>query len=158
MGYGKVLPRELGLVLNEFLGLRHLEIVSRPLPWRIDRNAEKQWLREWRQREWHGWFAERVQFPFEAVVPTPPNGIPTLMTIRGLMPPTPSQAERLGVDFDGDDGREAAMVMGGTGVTPLDVTTANRLTFAEYQAYRAIVGPPPAMRGKPKFMEFGPGR
>jgi hypothetical protein len=158
MGYSTVVPKSDALILHEFLGLRHLEVVARPLPWRLSRESERRWLREWRQREWYGWFAERIQFPFEALVPTPPKGVPKLVTIRGLMPSTPAQAEQMGVYFEADLGSGGVMVAGGTSVTPLDVASPNRLAFAEYQAFRDIAGPPIGARGQPTFMEFGRGR
>lgn len=156
MGYGTVVPRTDGLILHELLGLRQLAIVSRPLPWFAGREAEKKWLREWRHREWYGWFAERVQFPFEALVPTAPDGAPALATVRGLVPSTPAQAEQFGIYFQAELGSRTAMAAGGTGVTPLDVASPNRLAFAEYHVYRAIVGPPVGTRGQPTFMEIGP--
>jgi hypothetical protein len=158
IGYGACVPKNEALILHDFLGLRHLEVVSRPLPWRLGRESERRWLREWRHREWYGWFAERIQFPFEAFVPTPPKGIPRLLTIRGLVPSTPTQAEQMGVYFEADLGSGDVMLAGGTAVTPLDVTSPSRLSFAEYQAFRAIAGPPIGARGQPTFMEFGPGR
>ena len=158
MGYGVVLPKDAALIQQEFLGLRHLEVVSRPLPWLIDRGAEKKWLHEWRQREWYGWFADRLQFPFEAMVPMPPKGIATLATIQGLQPSTPAEVERMGVYFHADLGARTALVAGGTGVTPLDVTSPNRMAFAEYHAFRAIVGPPIGTRGQPTFRELAPGK
>lgn len=157
LGYGTVGPKADSLALHEFLGLRQLAVVARPLPWLMGREAEKKWLREWRHREWHGWFAERVQFPFEAMVPAAPNGVPTLATVRGLVPSTPEQAEQLGVYFFADLGTDTGMAAGGTAVNPLDVASPNRLAFAEYQAYRAVAGPPPATRGRPTFMELGRG-
>src|SRR5262249_30311640 len=61
MGYGTVVPKNAALILHQLLGLRQLAIVSRPLPWLAGREAEKKWLREWRQRDWYGWFNELVQ-------------------------------------------------------------------------------------------------
>lgn len=156
LGYGMAVPRTAALVLHELLGLRQLAVVARPLPWLAGREAEKKWLREWRQREWYGWFAERVQFPFEALVPAAPAGVPALATIRGLVPSTPAEVEQMGIYFHADLGARTAMVAGGTAVTPLDVASPNRQAFAEYHAYRDIAGPPPATRGRPTFMEIGP--
>lgn len=156
LGYGMAVPKADSLILHELLGLRQLDVVSRPLPWLTGREAEKKWLREWRHRDWHGWFADRVQFPFEALVPMAPDGVPGLATIRELVPSTPEQAEQFGIYFRVDLGADNVMVAGGTAVTPLDVGSPNRLAFAEYHAYRQIAGPPAATRGRPTFLEIGP--
>jgi hypothetical protein len=81
-----------------------------------------------------------------------------LLTVRGITPSTREEVEQMGVYFHGDNDSGLAMIMGGTGVTPIDVTSANRLAFCEYHAYRAIVGAPVGTKGKPSFVEFGPGR
>jgi hypothetical protein len=155
MGYGACVPKNEALIVHDFLGLRQLEVVSRPLPWRLGRESERRWLREWRHREWYGWFAERIQFPFDALVPTPPKGVPQLVTIHELHESTPADAERMGIYFYGDSVSGNAMMAGATSVTPLDVASPNRLAFAEYQAFREIAGPPVAVRGQPTFMEVG---
>jgi hypothetical protein len=156
MGYGTVVPKSQSLILHEFLGLRHLATVCRPLPWLAGREAEKKWLREWRQRDWSDWFARRLQFPFEAIVPAPPDGAPKVATIRGPLPSTPADVERLGIYFHADGGGATAMALGGTGIIPLDVTSPNRMAFAEYHAFRALVGPPVGIRGRPTFLEVTP--
>ena len=158
MGYGRVLPKDQALLLHEYLGLRHLEVVSRTLPWLNGRDAEKKYLREWRQREWQGWFADRVQFPFEAMAPTSADGILKVVRIFEMVASTPAEAGRMGIYFHGKVDTGTHLVLGGTSVTALDVASANRMAFAEYQAYRAIVGPPSGTRGQPTFLEFSPQR
>ena len=65
------------------------------------------------------------------------------------MPSTPRQVQEAGIYFA--VGREGGRVLiaGGTGLTPLDVTSVNRLALAEYLAYRERVGPPPNPRYTP---------
>ncbi len=130
-----------------YLGLRHPEVVARPLPWKEGRAAEREWLRLWRQRDWQGWLEERLQFPFQALVGVGPNRL-ELLDVQGLIPSTPEKARSFGIYFHvaRDRGQEA-LAAGGTTVTPLDVTSVNRMALAEYHAYRELAGPPPGTIG-----------
>src|SRR5262249_55088163 len=102
----------------------------------------------WRQRPWNAWLRANLDFPFQGLVGTPPDGRPRLMQVDDLMPGTEEQTQKLGIYFAA--GAEA-MLAGGTCVTPLDVASNNRLVLAEYHAYRKKVGPPPGTLGLPPF-------
>jgi hypothetical protein len=150
MGYGKTLAKRDVAMLVPYLGLRHPKVVCRPLPWKRQRADADDYLRQWRQREWQSWLRERLQFPFWALVGTPPDGKPELLQVTELIPSTPLQAQQMGiymaVPFEG-----AALAAGATMVEPIDVTSPNHLALAEYRAYRDCVGPPPGTRGMPLF-------
>jgi len=152
MGYGKIMPKHDADMLIPLLGLRHPEVVCRPLPWKLNRAAADEHLREWRQREWHGWLGERLRFPFWALVGTPPDGKPELREVTELVPSTPQQAHQFGIYLLAPRG-EVALAVGGTMLEPIDVTSPTTIAMAEYQAFRARVGPPPGTRGMPSFTE-----
>jgi hypothetical protein len=155
MGYGMKTDKEQTALALDYLGLRHPDVVCRPLPWKTSRAAAEQHLRQWRQREWHGWLRERLRFPFLALVLSPPDGRPRLLPVHDLLPSTPEQARQMGIYLDVIlEGGKEVLVAGGTNVVPLDVTSPNRLALAEYHAYRERVGPPPAARNAPRFFDL----
>lgn len=155
LGYGMCQAPAEAVLLLDYLGLQHPEVVCRPLPWNVNRAAADQYLRQWRQREWHGWLQERLRFPFLAFVATPPDGRPQLLSVNSLLPSTPEQARLLGVYLEVLlEGGNQVLMAGGTNVIPLDVTSPNRLALAEYHAYRERVGPPPAARHAPQFLDL----
>lgn len=158
LGYGVCGSRDRFAFLMFHLGLRHPEVVTRPLPWKVSREAGEAALREWKAREWHAWLSERLQFPFWAIVGTPPEGEPDLRQVSRLLPSTPEQARQTGIYFEvpprGPTWTEAALAAGGTTVSPVDVTGPNLLPMLEYHAYRERVGPPPGVAGGPSFVEL----
>jgi hypothetical protein len=154
LGYSQKVPPSGNDFLAAYLGLQHPEVASRPLPWTVGRAAEEQYLRSWRAREWYGWLMGRLQFPFRALVSTPPDGVPRVKEVLGMVPTTPEQARLFGVYFDVQLDEERVLVAGGTHVTPLDITSTNRAALAEYHAYRKRVGPPPGAPGQPTFLNL----
>jgi hypothetical protein len=153
MGYGTTVPSREAAFYAFYLGLRHPEISSQPLPWKLGRTAEDEYLRHWRRREWHRWLDERLQFPFWAMFGMPPDAKPALGRVTHLLPSTPEDAYQFGIYFEIPIGT-GGMAAGGTLVTPLDVTSPNLMLLLEYHAYRDRVGPPPGTRGKPSFLEL----
>jgi hypothetical protein len=153
LGYGLMLePRQAAWYLP-LLGLRRPDVVARPLPWKASPVAQYEYAKTWRQRSWHDWLAERLEFPFLAMVGGP--GVdPQLKTVRSLLPSTPEEVRDFGIYFGLDDEVERVAV-GATAVLPSDVTTDNALPLAEYRAYREIVGPPRAVRAASHGLEFG---
>ncbi len=152
MGYGTTLPKRAVDFLVPYLGLRHPEVVCRPLPWELNRPAADEHMRQWRQREWHGWLEERLRLPFWAMVATPPKGEFYLRQVTQLLPSTPLEAQQTGVYLLVPT-PGVILSVGCTMVTPIDVTSPSALALAEYQAYRRRVGPPPGTRGTPPFVE-----
>jgi hypothetical protein len=150
MGYGITLDKGEADPLAAYLELRHAEPAATPWPWNRDRATMEDYRRRWRHREWHGWLAERLRFPFLALVATPPRGKLRLREVKGLMPSTPEQAQQFGVYFEIPTGDEM-MVAGGTAINPLDITSAACAALAEYQAFREWFGPPPGTIGQPTF-------
>ncbi len=148
MGYGAYLGLEQTGMAVDFLSLRELAVAATPLPWTAGRSPRSEYLRQWRQREWHSWLAARLRFPFHALVPRPREGMIEVREVRGLVPSTPEQARMIGIYFEvpSPDGEEIAII-GGTAVQPVDIASANRLVMAEYHAYREQAGPPPGMVG-----------
>lgn len=152
MGYGKSLPKTHVAQLVQYLGLRHPEIVCRPLPWNLNRPAANEYLRQWRQREWQSWLGERLRFPFWAMVATPPDGKIEVRQVTELLPATPQRAQHLGI-YLAVLNEELLLAAGATHVKPIEVASPNALPLAEYRAYREQVGPPPGTQGMPAFME-----
>ncbi len=153
MGYARTVPKRDAGALLPYLGLRHPAVVCRPLPWELNRAAAEDYLRKWQRREWHAWLGERLQFPFWALVGTPPNGEPALRQVTQLIPSTPLQAQQFGIYLLVPNGEES-LATGCTMVGPIDVTSQNALVLAEYRAYRKRIGPPPATRSMPPFTQL----
>lgn len=154
MGYGTTVRKrqavsEIALMM---LGLRQPALACRPYAWLVGREAEAEALRAWHLREWHGWLAERLTFPFQAFVSQPPQGEQSIETVSELLPSDPAGARRFGIYLAvvKRAGKEA-MVSGLTGIMPTDLASPNWLPIAEYHAYRERVGPPPGTRGGPAF-------
>jgi hypothetical protein len=154
LGYSQMTDKSKSAPMEAYLGLRHPEVVGRPLPWNVSRAAAEQYLRQWCLRDWYGWLMERLQFPFRALVTTPPHGDPQVKEVARLLPSTPEDARRFGVYLEADLGGGTKLAAGGTHVTPLDVRSVNRAALAEYHAYRERVGAPPGTRGQPTFLDL----
>jgi len=154
LGYGAFLPKQEVHRLLPYLGLHHPEILCRAMPWKVSRSAENDFQRVWRSREWHSWLSERLQFPFQALIPMARTHAPALRTVVRLLPTTSQQARDFGIYFEvpWDQGDVAAI--GATAVTPLDVTAPNLPALREYSAYRQRVGPPPGTVGGPPFPDI----
>jgi hypothetical protein len=151
MGYGKSPAKAHSGFLVPYLGLNHPDIVARPLPWHASPAAANEYLRRWQSREWHAWLAQRLQFPFSAVVITEGNKLEVRQVVD-LIPSTPEQTRQFGVYFDVPRGWDEHLGAGATTVTPLDVTSPTAVALAEYRAYRERVGPPPGTVGLPEFV------
>ena len=52
LGYSQTAAKRDSVLLLPYLGLKHPEVVSRPLPWKASRAGADQFLRQWRSREW----------------------------------------------------------------------------------------------------------
>jgi hypothetical protein len=152
LGYGMSLSKRDSALLIPYLGLRHPEVVARPLPWKQNRAAADQYLRQWREREWQGWLAERLKFPFPALINLPPEGKPELKLVQGMLPNSPQQAWQFGIYLRAEMNETEILAAGATNVTPTDVTSPNTAALAEYKAYRDRVGPPPGTRGQPNYL------
>jgi hypothetical protein len=135
------------------LGLRQPALACQPYPWQVSRAAGEEALRAWRQREWHGWLAERLAFPFQAFVRQPPQGEQLIETVTELLPSTPADARKFGIYLavEKQAGKEV-MISGLTGVIPTELASPNWLPIAEYHAYRERVGPPPGNADAPSFI------
>ena len=149
LGYGLSLPKESASGLIPFLGLNAPDVVGRALPWQASPATAREYQRLWKAREWHSWFEEHLQFPFQAVVPTSPESM-EFGTVERLMPSTPEQARQLGVYLE-FPGKKAVLIAGATSINVVDVTSANALAIAEYRAYRSFAGPPPGTADRPTF-------
>jgi hypothetical protein len=155
MGYGTVLDSRRTALGAMFLGLRHLDVAATPLPWKQNTAMRNEYLGRWRQREWHSWLEDHLQFPFQAFVPIPPRGEIESREVRGLMPSTAERARLMGIYFEvpsADD--EQVLVAGGTAIAPVDITSPNRMALEEYHAFRKLAGPPPGARGMPGFTQL----
>ncbi len=155
MGYASVIDSSQLMFAAAYLGLRHLDVAATPLPWKQSKASRNEYLYRWRLREWHSWLEDRLQFPFLAFVPVPPRGEFVVREVRSLLPSTPEQARMMGIYLEVQiPGQTGVLASGGTGVTPVDITSPNRLALAEYHAYRELAGPPPGTQGMPKFTKL----
>jgi len=157
MGYGFTIKKRqaLGTAAIIMLGLQQPNLICQPYPWKVDRDAENHFLRAWKMREWHGWLKERLTFPFQAFVRTPPKGEHVVKTVTGLLPMQPDQARNMGIYMEVPTGAgQELMIAGLTGVLPCDLTSPNWQPIAEYHTYRERVGPPPGTIGRPSFMRL----
>jgi hypothetical protein len=154
LGYGTAVEKGEEALLLLYLALRHPEIVARPLPWRVSLSAKDDYLRQWRKREWQEWFAERLQFPFMALVGSPPDGRPVLRQVMGLIPSKPDYTRQFGIYFEIPLANGEMMAPGATMVQPLDPASPNMAALAEYKAYRDEVGPPPGTIGQPAYFSI----
>jgi hypothetical protein len=154
MGYGSTGPEPNIMPMLPLLGLRHPEIVSRPLPWKLNKYSEAQHVRAWQSRDWHGWLRARLHFPFTALAPEPTTRRLNLTTVMSLLPSTAQQARDFGIYFEVlmDDGERCTI--GATALTPLDVTSPNLPALHEYSEYRHRVGIPPGVRANPTRFRF----
>lgn len=143
MGYGMILGKAHFANLLMPQHLADPQLVCSRWPWEADARSRREYETEWRRRDWQGWFEQRVVFPFDAVVLT--NQGPALHTVEDIARVPPQQARQMGIYFAVRCGG-IKLRSGATGIYPLDMSARNAATFAEYRAYRDLVGPPPGMR------------
>jgi len=143
MGYGMILAKAYFANLLMPQCLADPQVACSRWPWQADPRSEREHVTEWRRREWQRWFEQRVAFPFEAVVLT--NEGPALHTVEDIARGTPEQARRMGIYF-GIRCSGMKLGAGATAIYPLDLSTPNAATFAEYRAYRDLAGPPPGVK------------
>jgi hypothetical protein len=151
MGYGKSPAKVHSGFLVPYLGLNRPDIVAQPHPWHASRAAANEYLRRWKSRDWGAWLAERLQFPFAAVVMAEPTKLEVRQVV-GVLPSTPERTRQFGVYFEIPRGWQDILAAGATSVTPIDVTSPAAAALAEYRAYRDRVGPPPGTVGLPEFV------
>ena len=153
MGYGMVLKRtEVGLA-ELLLGLRHPDLVVRPLPWKADQGARREHERRWKQRDWQAWLEERLEFPFRAFIPGSPTDGARSFEITDLIPQSAEEAREMGIYFQVPV-RGGVNVVGVTNVVMPDITSPNWMPIREYIAYRERFGPPPGVRSAPEVMRL----
>ena len=103
MGYGLFMPAK-QLVSGALLvrGMRSIQAVTFPLPWRAGKIAAQQCLKQWRERDWYQFMSTQVRCPFEAWVMT--DSGPELFTFDGMLTKTKEEAQYRGLYFamDGD--------------------------------------------------------
>jgi hypothetical protein len=153
MGYGLILGKDEVGVTELLLGLRHPEVVAQPLSWKVSPKARRDYLKTWKTRDWLSWLEERMEFPFRALIPFPPNGKIKEFRVTGLLRTDAEHVKNFGVyveiPFKG-----GIQMVGLTNVIPLDVCSPNWMALMEYGAYREQVGPPPGTCGQPRFMRL----
>lgn len=153
MGYGLTLPKSEIHFFAPLLGIRRPDLAGKPFPWKANGAAMRNYLASWRRRNWRQWLAERLEFPFTALVGGTPDGGMHVCEVQELIPVSEEQARQFGIYFaipmDGE-----MLVAGATTVTPLDIASKNALPLWEYHAYRKRVGPPPGTVGQPPHVKL----
>ena len=143
MGYGMFVPRGQFATVALFVrGMRSIQAVTFPLPWRAGKAAARQCFEQWRDRDWFQFMATHVRCPFAAVLMT--NEGPELSTIHRMVTQSTAEARHDGLYFAMDD--RAKLACGASAICPLDFDSPNAIAFAEYREFRRIAGPPPASR------------
>jgi hypothetical protein len=153
MGYGLMPSKDEVGVTELLLGLRHPEVVAQPLPWKISARARSNYLKTWKTRDWLSWLEERMEFPFRALIPSPPQGKIKEFRVTDLLHTDAEHVRNFGV-YVQVPVKGGIQAVGLTNVIPLDVCSPNWLAVAEYGAYREQVGPPPGTRGQPRFVNL----
>lgn len=152
LGYGATIHgRRLG-PYEQLLDLGHAA-AAQPLPWKVPGSRH---LDEWRRRDWQSWLAARMTFPWRLLWVDERTGAARPVVAQSMVPLSPEVARSSGVYFaleqTGTDGLE---VVGLTNFVPLDLAHPGYLPLLEYQAWREIAGPPPAVADAPGRMTFG---
>jgi len=153
MGYALMPGKDEVGVTELLLGLRHPEVVTQPLPWKTSPKARRDCLKTWKARDWLSWLEERMEFPFRALIPFPPRGKIKEYPVTGLVRTDADHVKNFGV-YVQVPVKGGIQAVGLTNVIPLDVCSPNWLALMEYGAYREEVGPPPGVRGQPRFVNL----
>jgi hypothetical protein len=153
MGYGVTMRKRQAPLVAVMLGLRQPQLASLPYPWKVSREAENKYLRQWQMREWQGWLKDQLVFPFRVWLQTSERGALQTRMANELMPQEPAMARQMGIYMVVPAGRaeEEVVLCGLTKIMPTELDSPNWLPIAEYQAYRERVGPPPGTIGQPDF-------
>jgi len=147
MGYS-IMPTVEKLSAYEFLlGFRVPELAVRPLAWKTNPTARRNYFREWRQRDWIIWLSERLQFPFRALTMEPGQESLTAVTVTDLLYSTRATSQRVGV-YVQVSGSQGISIIGLSNLMVLDLAGPNWGPVAEYVEYRQLAGPPPGTKGK----------
>ncbi len=124
------------------LYLRTPELVAKPLPWETTPGARHRYLREWRQRDWNTWLAERLQFPFRALTAHPVTKKLVSVTVTALLHSDEQLARDFGI-YVAVSGLPDIAASGVSNIIPVDLASPNWMPIAEYGEYRHLAGPPP---------------
>ena len=149
LGYSLMAPKHGAAHFILMSNLNDPATMATPWPWKQSAANQNAMLSEWKKRDWYGYLKERVEFPFQAVANTPSGQ--QIFRIKRIVDSTAEKARVNGVYFDCDVTSQVYLI-GGTCLVPVDLGSRNAQPFAEYRAFRDIVGPPPASKGKPEFM------
>ncbi|MBI5030124.1 MAG: hypothetical protein HZB51_06320 [Chloroflexi bacterium] len=146
MGYC-VMPKIKEAEAFELLLNLHLPaLVVTPLPWKTTSVAQQRYLREWYQRDWNAWLADRLQFPFRALTAHPITKKLVPVKLTALLYSNPGVGRDLGV-YMAMSGLLGFAVTGVANVLPVDLASPNWMPIAEYREYRRLVGAPPKAPG-----------
>jgi hypothetical protein len=103
-------------------------------------------MREWRQRDWNTWLADRLQFPFRALTAHPAAGKLTSVTVTALLHSDEQVARDFGI-YVAVSGLPDIGASGMTNIMAVDLASPNWMPIAEYGEYRHLAGPPPKAPG-----------
>jgi hypothetical protein len=122
------------------------ELVVEPLPWKTTPHARRRYMREWRQRDWNTWLADRLQFPFRALTAHSTTGKLVPVTVTALLHSDEQLARDFGV-YVAVSGLPDIAATGVANIMAVDLASPNWMPIAEYGEYRHLAGPPPKAPG-----------
>jgi hypothetical protein len=142
MGYSQAAKKKEAAGFAYMLGLRNPDQAARTFPWEESPSRKTEFQLLWGNREWYGWLAAYLRFPFYAVTAIPKMGRFEIIQVTGMARSTAAEASQWGIYLSFQcQGDNAAT--GATAVMPLDITSGNSNALNEYRAYRKWAGPPP---------------
>jgi hypothetical protein len=153
MGYALMPGKDEVGVIELLLGLRHPEVFAQPVPWKMSAKARRNYVKTWKARDWLLWLEEQMEFPFRALIPFPPKGKIKESHVTGLLRTDAEHVKNFGVYVEVPV-KGGIQAVGLTNVIPLDVCSSNWMALMEYGTYREQVGPPPGLRGQPRFVNL----
>jgi hypothetical protein len=146
MGYSIMPQVKEAEAFELILNLCTPELVVKPLPWKTTPGARHRYMREWRQRNWNDWLADRLQFPFRALTANSTTGKLAPVTVKALLHSDEQVARDFGVYVE-VSGLPDIAATGVANIMAIDVASPNWMPIAEYGEYRHRAGPPPRAPG-----------
>jgi hypothetical protein len=146
MGYSIMPQVKEAEAFELILNLCTPELVVKPLPWKTTPGARHRYMREWRQRNWNAWLADRLQIPFRALTAHSTTGKLAPVTVTALLHSDEQVARDFGIYVE-VSGLPDIAATGVANITAIDVASPNWMPIAEYGEYRHLAGPPPRAPG-----------
>lgn len=140
MGYSMLTSKENCPALALHLNLNHADFGQQRWRWIGSSLRQQRHRKSWTNRDWQPWLRERITAPFPALIATE-KGLKVARAVRIFDQMSLRETRDFGnymvIDWQGEE-----VLMGMTGVVPLDLTSAEAAALVEYSHYRRHAGPP----------------